>query len=269
MPFVKGLSGNPAGRPVGSRNRFTREMDEALEKQGVPLIDAIAAHARTANPAAMRLCLDRLVPVGKNRAATIELPPVETPDYTTTALGEIHRALATSEISTDEGTRLVSFVDRTARVLASKAVAEVELADRLARCEEALANCMMMLGMPVPAAEAAADASPQPAAPAATGPAIANNNAKTMEPAAAAGRSAAAPPAEPLTVAKNNEAPAAAISAAVEAALGPANAPPRGGNRGSTKRRPMESASPLALTAAIDAQTTPAPPPRMPLAAAA
>jgi hypothetical protein len=265
MPFVKGLSGNPAGRPVGSRNRFTREMDEALEKQGVPLIDAIAAHARTANPAAMRLCLDRLVPVGKNRAATIELPPVETPDYTTTALGEIHRALAASEISTDEGTRLVSFVDRTARVLASKAVAEIELADRLARCEEALAKCLMMLGMPVPAAEAAADASPQPAAPAATGPAIANNNAKTMEPAAAAGRSAAAPPAEPPAVAKNNEAPAASISASVEAALGPANTPPRGG----TKRRLMESASPLALTAALDAQTTPAPPPRIPLAAAA
>jgi hypothetical protein len=239
-------------------------MDEALEKKGLPLIDAIAAHAHAANPAAMRLCLDRLVPVGKHRAATIELPSVETPDYTTTALGEIHRALAASEISTDEGTRLVSFVDRTARVLAGKAVGEIELADRLARCEEALAKCMMMLGMPVPAAEAAADASPQPAAPAATGPAIANNNAKTMEPAAAAGRPAAAP-AEPPPVAKTNEAAEALISASVEAALGPANAPPRGG----TKRRLMEAASPLALTAAISANETPAPPPRMPLAAAA
>jgi hypothetical protein len=243
-------------------------MDEALEKQGVPLIDAIAAHARNANPAAMRLCLDRLVPVGKHRAATIELPPVETPDYTTTALGEIHRALAASEISTDEGIRLVAFVDRTARVLAGKAVGEIGLADRLARCEEVLANCMMMLGMPVPAAGAAAEASPQPAAPAATVPAIANNNAKTMEPATAAGWPAAAP-AESPPVAKTNEAAEALISASVEAALGPTNAPPRGGSRDSTKRRLMESASPLALTAALDAQTTPAPPPRIPLAAAA
>jgi hypothetical protein len=266
MPFVKGQSGNPAGRPVGSRNRFTREMDEALEKQGVPLIDAIAAHARTANPAAMRLCLDRLVPVGKHRAATIELPPVETPDYTYAALGEIHRALAASEISTDEGIRLVSFVDRTARVLAGKAVGEIELADRLARCEEALANCMMMLGMPVPAAEAAVDVA-QPA-PAATVPAIANNNAKTMEPATAAGWPVAAP-AESPPVAKTNEAAEALISASVEAAIVPANAPPRGGTGGSTKRRLMESASPLALNAALDAQTTPAPPPRIPLAAAA
>jgi hypothetical protein len=85
-----------------------------------------------------------------------------------------------------------------------------------------------------------------------------------MEPAAAAGRPAAAP-AEPPPVAKTNEAAEALISASVEAALGPANAPPRGG----TKRRLMEAASPLALTAAISANETPAPPPRMPLAAAA
>lgn len=36
MPYVKGKSGNPAGRPKGSRNRSTTAMQEALAK----LVDA-------------------------------------------------------------------------------------------------------------------------------------------------------------------------------------------------------------------------------------
>jgi hypothetical protein len=251
MPFVKGQSGNPAGRPAGSRNRFTRAMDEALEQQGLPLIDAIAAHARNANPAAMRLCLDRLVPAGKNRAATIELPPVETPAYTLAALGEVHRALGAGEVSTDEATRLVGFVDRTTRVLAGKAVAEIDLADRLAHCEEALAKCMALLGMPVPAPDAAPEA-------AETADAIANNNAETMESAAAAGRRAAAASAVPPPIAKNNETAASLAPAAGEALAGLLDLGlPRCGG-GDTKRRLMESTSPLALNAAIDAKTMPA-----------
>jgi hypothetical protein len=271
MPFVKGQSGNPAGRPAGSRNRFTRAMDEALEQQGLPLIDAIAAHARNANPAAMRLCLDRLVPAGKNRAATIELPPVETPAYTLAALGEVHRALGAGEVSTDEATRLVGFVDRTTRVLAGKAVAEIDLADRLAHCEEALAKCMALLGMPAPAADTAAEAAPpapQAVAAAAAEPAVANNNAETMEPAAAAGRRTAAS-AVPPPIAKNNESAASLAPAAGEALAGLLDPRPPQHDRGSTRRRLMESTSPLALNAAIDANATPAVTPRAPLAAAA
>ena len=51
---------------------------------------------------------------------------------------EIHRALGAGEIASDEASRLVDFVGRTARVLASKAVAEIDFADRLARVEEIL-----------------------------------------------------------------------------------------------------------------------------------
>jgi hypothetical protein len=249
MPFAKGQSGNPAGRPVGSRNKFTREMDEALQHSGPGLIGAIIGHVHDANPAAMRLCLDRLVPMGKHRPSAVQLPPVDSPNYTTAALGEIHRALGAGEITTDEATRLVGFVERTTRVLASKAVAEIELADRLARCEEAL---LLLLGA-APVAAPKAEPAPLAPQPAVDG-AIASNNAETMVSAAAdAGRPLVASPTEP--------------DEALRAP--PAEAGPRRRNGGAVDRL-LGSTSPLAhLSGAMPAKTMPATPPRVPLAGAA
>ena len=171
MPFVKGQSGNPAGRPVGSPNKHTREMHEALEESGPAFIQQILLLAGQGNPAAMRQCLDRLM--GKNRPSAVALPSPESPTYIFDALTEIHRALGAGEIASDEAIRLVDLVGRTARVLAGKAVAEIDFADRLERCEQAL---VLLLDAGRPAAAQKEAPAQAPAAPA--GPAIDNNNAE-------------------------------------------------------------------------------------------
>src|SRR3984893_6119869 len=170
MPFAKGQSGNPAGRPAGSRNKFTREMQEALEESGLPLIQRLFELAGEGNTGAMRQCLDRLI--GKHRPSSVALPAPDSPNYVVTALTEIHRALGAGEIASDEASRLVDFVGRTARVLASKAVAEIDFAERLARVEEVLVALLK-----ADTARRTQEASPpQPAAE----PAIETNNAESM-----------------------------------------------------------------------------------------
>ena len=235
MPFAKGQSGNPAGRPAGSRNKFTREMQDALEESGLPLIERLLEMAGTGNTGAMRQCLDRLI--GKHRPSSVALPTPESPNYVIEALTEIHRALGAGEIASDEAARLVDLVGRTARVLASKAVAEIDVAHRLARCEQAL---MLLLDAGRPAA--AQKSAPAQAAqePATAERAIDNNNAESMAAVPAEGAQAvAAAPAEPGVIDNNNGNTTDALDEAVRATL-----PPR---RESVKDKLMSSVSPSAL----------------------
>lgn len=237
MPFVKGQSGNPAGRPAGSRNKFTRDMQDALEESGLPLIQRLLELAGEGNSGAMRACLDRLI--GKHRPSSVALPAPDSPNYVLEALTEIHRALGAGEIASDEAARLVDFVGRTARVLASKAVAEIDFAARLSRVEHVLAavlNADTARRAREAGASAATPASePQPAAEPA--------DAETMvPPSAEPTETGPTAPEEPGFIDNNNgntmgEAPA--LDEAVRATL------PRRGE--SVKERLMGSASPSAL----------------------
>jgi hypothetical protein len=251
MPFVKGQSGNPAGRPVGSRNKFTQALDEAFQKDGFAVVDTIMEHAQKANPAAMRRCLDRLVPKGRDRPGSIELPAADTPDFPKVAVDTIYRALAESEITIDEADRLIGLAERTTRLLASKARAEIDIAQRLARCEEALL-LLLNAGRPAAAPEAMAE------------PAIDNNNAETMAPRCEdTGAPIAVAPADVGAAAGNNEATGADPVAHGEATSAAREGRKRGVN-GIGIERLMGSTSPLAHLAGAMAGKMPPLPPQPP-----
>jgi hypothetical protein len=67
--FVKGSSGNPAGRPLGSKNRIAllkREMEEAIRENldvGVlkKIVSSMAAEAINGNVSAAKLILDKVM----------------------------------------------------------------------------------------------------------------------------------------------------------------------------------------------------------------
>src|SRR5438874_11050164 len=77
MQFQKGQSGNPAGRPRGSRNQASMRMHAMLEQKAEQLVNKAVELGMAGNIGALRLCLDRLAPTRKNEPLFCEMPPLQ------------------------------------------------------------------------------------------------------------------------------------------------------------------------------------------------
>ena len=76
--FQKGQSGNPRGRPMGSRNNATLACEALLEGQALALTQKAVELALAGDTIALRLCMERLCPVRKDRPVSFPLPPINT-----------------------------------------------------------------------------------------------------------------------------------------------------------------------------------------------
>jgi Family of unknown function (DUF5681) len=121
MPFQKGQSGNPAGRPPGSRNRATLFAEALLEGEAEMIMRNAIRAAVNDVPWAMRLCFDRLSPRPRARAAPIafELPQISTLADIPPAIAKISSALAAGDITIDEAERYTAVLERWSRMLQS------------------------------------------------------------------------------------------------------------------------------------------------------
>lgn len=71
--FAAGSSGNPAGRPRGSRNRTTQLCADLLSAEAPAIFERLVKMARKGDSVALKLCVDRLLPVRAARDRTVEL----------------------------------------------------------------------------------------------------------------------------------------------------------------------------------------------------
>ena len=76
MPFEPGKSGNPAGKLKGTRNRTTLAVEALLDGEAETLTRKAIELAKRGDLAALRVCLDRIVPPRKDRPVKFELPPI-------------------------------------------------------------------------------------------------------------------------------------------------------------------------------------------------
>ena len=101
-PFRPGQSGNPKGRPKGSRNATTLALESLLDGQAKALTQKAIDLALSGDLIALRICLDRILPVRKDRPIEFVLPPIETIVDAPRAISAITSAVARGEITAND-----------------------------------------------------------------------------------------------------------------------------------------------------------------------
>jgi hypothetical protein len=115
--FDKGKSGNPLGRPAGSRNKASLAAEAMLEGEAEQLTRKVLDLAHEGDLTALRLCLDRILPPRRERLLQFELPPLNSAWDAPRAMAAIAGAAAQGEITLSEATEMVKLVEAFVRAL--------------------------------------------------------------------------------------------------------------------------------------------------------
>jgi len=147
--FQKGRSGNPSGRPKGSRNVAILACEALLDGQAEALTHKAIQMALDGDPVAMRLCLDRICPVRKDRPVAFPLPPITSARDAADIMAAVTNAVSVGHITPGEAAELGKVIDSYVR-----AYQTAELDERVARVERLSDAELMRIAMSGQAAEA-------------------------------------------------------------------------------------------------------------------
>lgn len=109
--FKKGQSGNPAGRPPGSRHKATLAAMALLDGESEKLTRMAIEAALGGDMTALRLCLDRIVPPIKERPVNIRLPIVENATDLPKITAALLSAVSRGDIDPGQAVALAKVVD--------------------------------------------------------------------------------------------------------------------------------------------------------------
>lgn len=116
-PFEKGRSGNPAGRPPGLRNRSSQIAEALLAGEAEKLTRKAVEQALEGDPAALRLCLERLMAPLRERPMRLALPPLKGACDIAPMVEAIGAAVTAGGLTAGEAGDLGRFVEALVRAL--------------------------------------------------------------------------------------------------------------------------------------------------------
>jgi hypothetical protein len=140
--FKKGQSGNPDGRPIGRRNKATVLVEQIFneklfgrDRKADAIIAKTIVLAENGDTACIRLCLDRILPVRKDRPVWFDLPEIKEARDAVKASAAIVEAVASGDLTPSEASELSRVVDSYARTLQA-----AEFEERISKLEKAVGS---------------------------------------------------------------------------------------------------------------------------------
>jgi chorismate-pyruvate lyase len=109
--FQRGSSGNPKGRPLGSRNQSTIAAETLLDNEAEALTRRCIDLALKGDSTCLRLCLSHILPARRERAIELDLPVLGRPQDSLRAVNVILNAIGKGQVTPNEGASLTRLLE--------------------------------------------------------------------------------------------------------------------------------------------------------------
>jgi hypothetical protein len=132
-PFAPGNTMG-RGRPRGSPNRSGSPEQDLLRKYGEQLTLKCISMAGQEKPGAMKLCMERILPVRRDAVVPVRLPRIRTAQDIDKAAERVTQSMARGKITATDGEKMMNVLEMRSRFMDA-----VEVESRIAKLEESMA----------------------------------------------------------------------------------------------------------------------------------
>jgi hypothetical protein len=119
------------GRKAGSRNKSTIALQEIMDQYAEPILKKAALKALQGDTAALRLCLERILPPRRHTPVKFKLPSISSAVDVAQALETVLQAIASGKLTPTEGEAVAAAVERR-----GQSIERVDLDARLRALEK-------------------------------------------------------------------------------------------------------------------------------------
>ena len=121
--FKKGKSGNPAGRPQGSRHTVSILLDNLLSEEAEALTKKAIKMAKAGDRQTLRALLDKLIPNRKDSPVSIKLPEIGSTSDLSKVTSSLLSAVGDGQLTPSEAAGVARLVEVHAKTIQ---LAEIE-----------------------------------------------------------------------------------------------------------------------------------------------